>query len=83
MIVSGIIIGDIIWREKMKDKMVKYTSIIFILAFFTFITIDGLKNTGKPSGHTHLHTKPKPEEPKPEPYVLVADIIFEVYMGDS
>jgi hypothetical protein len=66
--------------------IIKYISIGFILAFFIFITIVGLRDCDKPvTGHHHLHTT-KPEddyivEEKLPPYVKRENIIFEVFMG--
>jgi hypothetical protein len=69
--------------------IIKYTSIGFILAFFTYITIVGLKDSGKPVTCHHLHaTKPEDEhkrdyivEEKIPPHVKRENIIFEVFMG--
>jgi hypothetical protein len=59
-----------------KNEIVKYSSVTFLVSFFIFITIVGLRDAGKPTtGHTHFHAKVV----EPEPFVLVDDIIFEVF----
>ncbi len=61
----------------------KYISIGFILAFFIFITIVGLRNIDKPATG-HLHTiKPEDEhyivKEKLPPHVKTENIIFRAY----
>jgi hypothetical protein len=65
----------------------KYISLGFLIAFFVFITIIGLKNCGKPStGHSHFHaTKPEDEhrkdyivEEKLPPHIKKENIMYEV-----
>jgi hypothetical protein len=74
----------------MKDRIVKYLAIAVMIAFFTLITIEGLKNCGKPEkSHHHHHTpsKVKPEnenrrdyivEDKIPPHVKEENIIYEI-----
>lgn len=80
---------ETLFGEKMKDRIVKYVAIIFVIGFFTYITIVGLKN--EPStGHSHFHTKPEDEhrkdyivEEKIPEHVKTENILFEVFMWDS
>jgi hypothetical protein len=68
----------------MKDKIVKYVAIIFVVSFFIYITVVGL--TDKPAtGHSHWHIKPEDEhrrdyvvEEKIPEHVKTENILFEV-----
>lgn len=70
----------------MKDKIVKYVTIIFMLCFFIAMTIIGLKNCDKPTtDHSHFHvTKPEDRhkyviQEKLPPHVKRENIILEVF----
>ena len=54
----------------MKEKISKYLSVGFLVAFFILITIVGLRDCEQK------------KQPEPEQFVLVDDIIFEVFMEE-
>lgn len=70
--------------------IIKYISLTFLIGFFIYITIVGLRDADKPvTGHHHLHTT-KPEDEHKRDYLVKEklpehvkreNIIFEVYMG--
>lgn len=57
----------------------KYISVLFLVGFFIYITIVGLRDCEKPIEDKRVYVV----EQKPEPFVLVDDIIFEVFMGED
>lgn len=67
--------------------IIKYTSLVLIIAFFIVITIVGLRDCDKPVTSHHLHTtKPEDEhyivqEKLPE-HVKRKKIIAEFFIGD-
>jgi large-conductance mechanosensitive channel len=53
----------------MIDTIIKYTSVAFLISFFVYITLTSFKE---------LEVEKKQEQ-EPEQFVLVDDIIFEVF----
>lgn len=62
-----------------KEKIVKYMIIVFVLGFLTFISIKSLKNCSKQTTEHFHNTKPEDERYiKLPPHVKRENIIFEV-----
>ncbi len=59
----------------LKESLVKYLSVAFLLGFFVLITIVGLRECEKQEEVQYVVVE--------EQYVMVDDIIFEVFMGED